>query len=139
MIKNPEKQIGETLAFLDSTELAQRRVGTLSKGLRQRVGLAQAIVHRPEVLFLDEPSSGLDPLGIKTLRELILRLNREFATTIFMNTHLISEISKTCSTIGILNQGQLVYRDSIEQVTQRYGDEASLEALYLSVTPLGRK
>jgi hypothetical protein len=56
-----------------------------------------------------------------------------------MNTHLISEMSKTCSTIGILSQGQLVYRDSIEQLTKRYGDEASLEALYLSVTPVREK
>lgn len=135
-VEDIDRRIGETLDFLDCAELAARIVGTFSKGLRQRIGLAQAILHRPEVLFLDEPTSGLDPMGIKTLRDLIVRLNREFGTTIFMNTHLISEISRTCTTIGVLNQGQLVFRDSIERVTERYGNDASLEELYLSVTPL---
>ena len=94
---------------------------------------------RPDVLFLDEPTSGLDPMGIKTLRDLIVRLNREFGTTIFMNTHLISEISRTCTSIGVLNQGELVFRDTIEKVTERYGSESSLEELYLSVTPVQAK
>lgn len=135
-VQDPDRRIGETLYFLDCAELGHRIVGTFSKGLRQRIGLAQAILHRPAVLFLDEPTSGLDPMGIKTLRDLILRLNREFGTTIFMNTHLISEISRTCTTIGVLNQGELVFRDTIERVNERYGNDASLEDLYLSVTPL---
>lgn len=135
-VENPDRRIDETLEFLDCTALAPRLVGSFSKGLRQRIGLAQAILHRPEVLFLDEPTSGLDPMGIKTLRDLIVRLNREFGTTIFMNTHLISEIARTCTSIGVLNQGELVFRDTIEKVTARYGNDSSLEELYLSVTPV---
>jgi ABC-2 type transport system ATP-binding protein len=135
-IENAEERISETLEFLESGHLAERRVGSFSKGLRQRIGLAQAILHRPEVLFLDEPTSGLDPLGIKTLRDLIVRLNKEFGITVFMNTHLISEIARTCTTIGVLSHGQLVYRDTIENVTRQLGDDASLEELYLSVTPI---
>lgn len=134
-VEQPDQRIDETLTFLECPELASRLVGSFSKGLRQRIGLAQAILHRPDVLFLDEPTSGLDPMGIKTLRDLILRLNQEFGTTIFMNTHVLSEISRTCTTIGVLNQGELVFRDSIEAVTARYGDEDSLEELYLSVAP----
>ena len=87
------------------------------------------------MLFLDEPTSGLDPLGIKTLRDLIVRLNREFGTTIFMNTHLISEVAKTCTSIAVLNQGQLVYQDTIGAVMKRFGDDAALESLYLSLVP----
>jgi ABC-2 type transport system ATP-binding protein len=134
-VESPDRRIDETLEFLDCAALAPRSVGSLSKGLRQRIGLAQAILHRPAVLFLDEPTSGLDPMGIKTLRDLI-RLNQEFGTTIFMNTHVLSEISRTCTSIGVLNQGELVFRDTIEKVTARYGDDSALEDLYLSVTPV---
>ena len=129
-------RVEETLDFLSIKDLGDRRVGEFSKGMRQRVGLAQAILHRPAVLFLDEPSSGLDPMGMKMLRDLIVRLNREWDMTIFMNTHLISEISKTCTSIGVLSHGQLVYQDTIEAVTKRFGDDAALEELYLSVVPI---
>ena len=134
-VEQPDTRIAETLEFLEAGTLALRRVGVLSKGLRQRVGLAQAILHRPKLLFLDEPASGLDPQGIKTLRELIVRLNTEFRMTIFMNTHLISEVSKTCTSIGVLSHGSLVYQGSIGAVMQRFGDDTQLEAMYLSLTP----
>ena len=99
------------------------------------MGLAQAILHRPAVLFLDEPTSGLDPMGIRLLRDLVLRPNTEFGMTIFMNAHLISEIARTCTSIAVLSHGKLVYHDRIEAVTARYGDDAALEELYLSLTP----
>lgn len=134
-VPNPKLAINETLVLLECDDLAKQKVGSLSKGLRQRIGLAQAIVHRPEVLFLDEPTSGLDPLGIKSLRDLIVRLNRELGTTIFMNTHLISEVSKTCTSIGVLNQGKLVFHDTISNVLSQFGDDTALEQLYLSVVP----
>jgi ABC-2 type transport system ATP-binding protein len=137
-IADPAKRVRETLALLDSADLAPRRVGGFSKGMRQRIGLAQAILHQPKVLFLDEPTSGLDPMGIKLLRDLILLLNRDLGMTIFMNTHLISEIAKTCTSIGVLSHGKLVFHDRIEAVTARYGDDTALEDLYLSLTPIGR-
>lgn len=132
-VEDPRSRITETLATLECSFLADKRVGDMSKGQRQRIGLAQAILHRPDVLFLDEPTSGLDPQGIKTLRDLIVKLNREFGMTIFMNTHLISEISKTCTSIGVLNQGKLVYHDSISGVLARFKDDKTLEDLYLSL------
>ena len=137
-VENPATRVAETLDYLGSTDLGPARVGTFSKGMRQRIGLAQAILHRPPVLFLDEPTSGLDPMGIKMLRDLIGRLNRETGTTIFMNTHLISEIAQTCTSIAVLGHGRLIYHDRVEAVTARYGDAAAIEALYLSLTPQGR-
>ncbi len=137
-VANPAARVSDVLALLDCADLADRRVAAFSKGMRQRIGLAQAILHRPEVLFLDEPTSGLDPMGIKMLRDLILRLNGEFGMTIFMNTHLISEIAKTCTSIAVLSHGKLVFHDRIEAVTARYGDDTALEELYLSLTPVGR-
>ena len=134
----PLRRVNVVLDLLDCAYLADKRVGGFSKGMRQRVGLAQAILHEPKVLFLDEPTSGLDPMGIKMLRDLVLRLNTEFGMTIFMNTHLISEIAKTCTSIAVLSHGKLVYHDRMEAVTARYGDDAALEELYLSLTPVGR-
>lgn len=130
----PADAVKEALAFLKIEDLADRRVGTFSKGMRQRVGLAQAILHRPSVLFLDEPTSGLDPMGVRMLREIIEDLNGT-GMTIFMNTHLLSEVSRSCTSIGVLSHGQLVFQDRMEAVTARYGDESALEELYMSVAP----
>jgi ABC-2 type transport system ATP-binding protein len=133
-IEAPRDLVEEVMEFLDIRDLAERRVGTFSKGMRQRVGLAQAIVHRPSVLFLDEPTSGLDPMGVRMLRAVIERLN-DSGMTIFMNTHLLSEVARSCTSIGVLSHGRLVFHDRIEAVSARYGDEAALEELYLSVVP----
>ena len=127
----PREAVAETLDYLECAELADGRVGSFSTGMRQRIGIAQAIVHDPEVLFLDEPTAGLDPLGVRQLRETILRLNRELGMTVFMNTHLLSEVAKVCTTIGVLNHGELIYKDSIEATTRRFPDEASLEDIYV--------
>jgi ABC-2 type transport system ATP-binding protein len=123
--------VSKTLEFLECGELADKRVGTFSKGMRQRIGIAQAIVHEPRVLFLDEPTSGLDPMGVRQLRDTVLRLNAELGMTIFMNTHLLSEVARVCTTIGVLNQGHLVYKDSLSNTMDRFPDEASLEEIYV--------
>ena len=126
----------ETLEYLGCADLAKRRVGTFSTGMRQRIGIAQAIVHRPHVLFLDEPTSGLDPMGVRQLRETVLQLNRDLGMTVFMNTHQLNEVSKVCTTIGVLNHGELIYNDSIEATMRRFPDEASLEDIYVRVGDL---
>lgn len=130
-VPEPRKAVAETLAYLDCADLANKRVGSFSTGMRQRVGIAQAIVHRPKVLFLDEPTSGLDPLGVRQLRDTILRLNADLGMTVFMNTHLLGEVAKVCTTIGVLNHGELIYKDSIEETTRRFPNEASLEDIYV--------
>lgn len=131
-LPRPADAIRETLAFLEIEDLADDRVGTFSKGMRQRVGLAQAILHRPRVLFLDEPTSGLDPMGVRMLRGIVEKLNAS-GMTIFMNTHLLSEVSRSCTSIGVLSHGRLVFHDRMETVTARYGDDEALEALYLGL------
>ena len=133
-VKTPEDRVREVLDFLNITELADRKVGQFSKGMRQRVGIAQAILHRPSILFLDEPTSGLDPMGVRMLREVIDALNAK-GMTIFMNTHLLSEVSRSCTSIGVLSHGKLVFQDSMEAVTARYHTEDALEELYMSVAP----
>ena len=100
-LRRPDARIADVLRFLDFTGHDNQRLGTFSKGMRQRVGIAQAILHNPTVLFLDEPTSGLDPEGVRTLRETIVRLNQELGMTVFMNTHLLSEVTRTLSLIHI--------------------------------------
>jgi ABC-2 type transport system ATP-binding protein len=127
----PLPRIREVLEYLSFTGHENERIGTFSKGMRQRVGIAQAILHKPSVLFLDEPTSGLDPVGVRQLRDVIVSLNRDLGMTIFMNTHLLTEVTKTCTSIGIVRQGELVYQDSLEATLLAFPSEESLEEIYL--------
>ncbi len=129
-VSDPRKAAAGTLDYLGSSDLGPLRMSTFSTGMRQRIGIAQAIVHQPRVLFLDEPTSGLDPTGVRQLRETISRLNGELGMTVFMNTHLLSEVARVCSTIGVLNHGELIYKDSMAKTTERFPNEASLEDIY---------
>ncbi len=94
------------------TEVGSRLIGNLSKGYQQRVGIAQAIIHLPEVIILDEPTVGLDPLQIREIRELIRELGKEHG--IILSTHILSEVQESCTWVQIINQGRLVLNDSIE-------------------------
>lgn len=94
-------------------------IGQLSKGYRQRVGLAQAILHEPDVLILDEPTTGLDPNQIVEIRQLIKELGRE--KTVMLSTHVLSEVQSTCSRVLIVNDGRLVADDSPERLTSSDG------------------
>lgn len=86
---------------------AEKRLGTFSKGMLQRIGLAQALVNEPELLFLDEPTSGLDPLGRRLVRD-ILSAERERGTTVFLNSHLLGEVEMTCDRVAFLKHGEVV-------------------------------
>jgi hypothetical protein len=103
-VPDPAARIGTALAAMDFTGHGQERMSTFSKGMRQRAGLAQAIVNEPAVLFLDEPTSGLDPQGVAQLRQIIIGLNQDLGMTVFMNTHLLAEVTRTCTSIGILSR-----------------------------------
>jgi ABC-2 type transport system ATP-binding protein len=130
-VRSIPRRITEVLALLDRPDWHHKRVGSFSKGMRQRVGIAQALLHGPEVLFLDEPSSGLDPEATREVDELIVRLNREFGMTVFMNTHMLDQVTKICTSIGIMNQGRLIVADSLAGIISRFADERSLEDIYL--------
>lgn len=97
---------------------AEAKVGTFSKGMTQRLGLAQAILHEPDLLFLDEPGSGLDPLGMIELRNIILEEHKSRNATIFINSHRLMEAEKLCSRIAILHKGEMVASGSMEELTR---------------------
>ncbi|PKM90783.1 MAG: ABC transporter ATP-binding protein [Firmicutes bacterium HGW-Firmicutes-12] len=132
-VKDVDASIENILKLLEFTEWKNRKVKTYSKGMRQRIGIAQAILHNPKILFLDEPTSGLDPQGTKELRDILLLLNQERGTTIFMNTHLLSEVTKLCTDIGIISKGRLLLADSIKNIEKEFPEEKSLEEIYFKI------
>jgi len=119
-------------ALLDRLDLGERgdsKVKTFSKGMLQRLGLAQALLNDPDLLFLDEPTGGVDPVGRRAIRDIVLELQDE-GTTIFLNSHLLSEVEKVCTQIAILRDGSLVRQGSVEELT-------SVERVYdLVATPV---
>ena len=113
---------------IDVCGLVDRRseiIARLSKGLRQRVGLAQAIVHDPEVVILDEPTAGLDPAQTRETRSLIKELGREHP--VILSSHILPEVSATCERVLIINQGRLVADDTPQRLTERLGREHGQE------------
>ncbi|HEX4561343.1 MAG TPA: ABC transporter ATP-binding protein, partial [Gemmatimonadales bacterium] len=95
------------LDLVGLTPHRDRRVGAFSKGMLQRLGLAQALVHEPQVIFLDEPTSGLDPMGRRLVRD-ILRAQRARGATVFLNSHLLSEVEITCDRVAFIKDGEVV-------------------------------
>ena len=115
--KDRSKRIDSVTERLGLQEYKNRIIGTLSKGYKQRVGLAQAMIHNPEVLILDEPTVGLDPNQIIEIRELIKSLAQEH--TVILSTHILSEVSASCNRVVIINEGQIVAEDSVANLESR--------------------
>lgn len=107
-------RVASALAAVKLSAHGDRRMGEFSKGMIQRVGLAQALLHEPSLLFLDEPVSGLDPLAIKEFRDLLQRLNAK-GTTILLSSHSISEVERLCHRVAILKEGRLARVLSCEE------------------------
>jgi len=106
-IQNP-KAVDEIMDKLSIASYADRKAGTLSSGNFQRLGLARALLHKPGLLILDEPSNALDPAGIVEIRELLISMAREHGTTIFMSSHILSEVNLLADRIGIIHKGKLI-------------------------------
>jgi ABC-2 type transport system ATP-binding protein len=106
------RRIDDVLEQVGLAGIGRRPVKAFSLGMRQRLGLAAALLARPELLVLDEPTNGLDPQGIREVRELLLRLNADGAT-IFLSSHLLAEIEQMCTRVGVLDRGRLVVQDDL--------------------------
>ena len=119
-LRDPQlaRAVREVLDTLELNEVSARNVGKFSRGMMQRVGLAQALVNDPELLVLDEPTSALDPLGRVAVRELLLR-SRAAGKTIFLSSHLLSEIESVCDRIAIMNRGRLVRLGTTGELLER--------------------
>jgi len=116
-LPNAEERVEETLEMVGLLDRAEGYIGNLSKGMRQRVGLAQALLHRPEVLILDEPTIGLDPAQIIEVRNVIREVGKE--RTVMLSTHILSEAQQLCDRILIINKGKIVAEDTPENLQAR--------------------
>ena len=108
-----DQSINNVLHDVDLVEDADRKVGDFSYGMKQRLGIAQAILHNPDILFLDEPNNGLDPLGIREMNKTILKLHKK-GKTICVSTHILNDVEELCSDVVILKEGKLIHSSSME-------------------------
>jgi ABC-2 type transport system ATP-binding protein len=110
-------RIPELLELVDLKGCEEKKLRTFSKGMLQRIGLAQALINEPTLVFLDEPTSGLDPQGRRLVRDIIRSL-RDRGTTVFLNSHLLSEVEVTCDRVAFVKQGKIVYERSMQALIE---------------------
>ena len=115
----PERNIAEVLQIVRLTEQKDKKVAHYSLGMKQRLGLASALLGFPKLLILDEPTNGLDPAGIQEMRELICELPKQFGMTVLVSSHLLSEIDQMADVVGIIANGELVFQDRLERLHAR--------------------
>ncbi|MBN2168161.1 MAG: ABC transporter ATP-binding protein [Actinobacteria bacterium] len=117
-IEDP-KSVDRVMDLMALTKYADRRTRTLSQGNEQRLGIAKALIHEPELLILDEPANGLDPAGVVEIRELLKRLSSERGVTVFMSSHILAEVARLATRIGIIHEGQLLEEFGAGQLDAR--------------------
>lgn len=143
-----KKRIPEMLEMVGIADRMHYKIRSFSKGMKQRLGIAQALMHDPEVIFLDEPTDGVDPVGRRDIREMLLKLKAR-GVTIFINSHLLGEVELICDRVAIMRKGKLIREGSVASLTSQKGFflvglapgekfpiAAALELGY-DVTPLG--
>ncbi len=121
----PDKRINEVLEIVNLTNTGKKRAGSFSMGMKQRLGIAMALLNNPKFLILDEPTNGLDPIGINDLRELIRTFPRQ-GITVIISSHNLSEIQQIADHIGIIVNGKLLYQEELSQ-------SENLEALFMEI------
>ncbi|ASJ54932.1 ABC transporter ATP-binding protein [Brevibacillus formosus] len=118
----PER-IEEIVRFVDLERAIDDKVKTYSLGMRQRLGIAQALLHRPKILILDEPTNGLDPAGIRELRQFIRKLAEEEGLAVFISSHLLSEIEMMCDRVAIISQGKVISVGLVKKLMEQFADQ----------------
>src|SRR5215217_6860 len=126
LLGSPRELIDVALDIIKLKKDADRRVREYSLGMRQRLGLALALLNKPELLILDEPTNGLDPAGIHEMRDLLRRLPAEFGVTVFLSSHLLSEVEQIASHIGIIHEGRLLFQGTLSELQDAHRAELTL-------------
>ena len=125
-----DRRIDHLLKLVELDSARKRPIKTYSKGMQQRVGLAQALINNPDLLILDEPTSGLDPLGRMKVREIIQRLKNE-GKTVFFSSHELGEVETVCDRVAIINQGELKVEGRVADLVEKH--QANLEQIFLNI------
>jgi ABC-type multidrug transport system ATPase subunit len=115
----PQERIAEVLLLVGLAHTGNKKAGQFSLGMKQRLSIAIALLHHPLLLLLDEPTNGLDPNGMMEIRELLLKLNREQGITIFISSHLLAEIEKLVTHVGIISKGKMVFQGTLEELNSK--------------------
>jgi ABC-2 type transport system ATP-binding protein len=126
LLDAPKARIREVLEIVGLSDAAKKKVKQYSLGMKQRLGIATALLGSPELLILDEPTNGLDPQGIHEIRALIKQLSAEEGITILVSSHLLSEIDQIANEVGIISEGDLIFQDRIEVLRRRAQPEIRL-------------
>lgn len=127
-----KERIESLLAMVQIEDAADYAMRKYSKGMLQRLGIAQSLINRPEVIFWDEPMSGLDPIGRRDVRQILFSLKEE-GRTIFFNSHLLPDVNEICDRVGVLNRGKLVGEEKIKNISS-HGSYRDLEDYFLALT-----
>jgi len=130
--KQADKKIIQLLEQVDLLKSKEKKIGTYSRGMKQRLGLARTLINDPQLLILDEPTLGLDPQGQVDIQNLLMRLNSQ-GVTIFYSSHLLHEVSKLCSPVAIINQGRLVAQGTCQELMEKTKSQ-SLADVFLTLT-----
>lgn len=122
----PKAWIGAALTLVGLSGTGSKKVGQFSLGMKQRLSIAVALLHRPSLLILDEPTNGLDPNGIVEMRELLVRLNREDGMTIVVSSHLLSEVEKLVTHVGIIHKGRMKFQGTLDELRRQRAHGAAV-------------
>lgn len=125
-VKKRGRKINELLSAVNLLEVKNKKLGAFSRGMQQKLGFVRALLHEPQLLLLDEPVSGLDPTGIKQVRDLIEKENKK-GRTVFISSHLLSEVEKLCSKVAIINKGRLLAEDTMQNLRKKLTDFTQVE------------
>jgi len=128
--READKRIDDLLKLVELEAVRKRTIKTYSKGMQQRIGLAQALINNPDLLILDEPTSGLDPVGRMKVREIIQRLKND-GKTVFFSSHELGEVETVCDRVAILHQGKLKVEGRVNDLMKQY--QANLEQIFLRI------
>lgn len=120
-VGEPRKAALEALELVGLKEAADRRISALSAGMRQRLGIAQALIHRPELVITDEPTANLDPLGRAELLDLIARLHREEGVSFLISSHILPELARVCDSIALIHQGRVFLTGRLDELMAKFG------------------
>jgi ABC-2 type transport system ATP-binding protein len=121
-----KEQIPKLLEMVGLKERGRDRIGKYSKGMQQRIGIAQALINEPELVILDEPSLGLDPVGMVEVRELLKEIAK-IGATVFLSSHLLNEVQQVCSEVTIINRGISLASGTLEEISAKFAKLATLE------------
>lgn len=127
--ENISKNSRKFIKLVGLEDWSDKKIGTFSRGMKQRLAIAQALLHEPPILLLDEPTFGLDPRGMAEIRTVFQNLSKD-GKTIFFSSHLISEIKELCDTLAIIDKGSLIFSDTVKNLTKKFGTK-DLEKIYM--------